>query len=112
MTLQAYPIFFVPYRDYAHLISWLIVVFCFVLHLLMSIKVSGIPLILSMLNWRFRSQDSPALWRTNFTNWRKNLTFTRVKQWLLSFSLLRFLEIFILTIIVLAWVISIIKEVS
>jgi hypothetical protein len=78
----------------------------------MSIKVGGIPLILSMLNWRFRNQDSPALWRTNFTNWRKNLAFTKVKQWLLSFSLLKFLEILILTIIILAWVISIIKEVT
>jgi hypothetical protein len=95
---------------YAHLISWLIVVFCLALHLLMSIKVGGIPLISSMLNWRFRSQDSPALWRTTFKNWGKNFTFTLVKRWLLSFSLLKFLEIFILTSVVLAWVISIIKE--
>ena len=95
---------------YAHLISWLLLVIAIAIHPLMSIKVGGIPLILSMLNWRFRSQDSPALWRKHLAHWRNNFDMTMVKQWLYSLSLLKVLEIFVLTTIVLAWIISLIKE--
>jgi hypothetical protein len=95
---------------YAHLISWLILVICIVLHLLMSVKVGGIPLILSMLNWRFRSQDSPALWCKHLANWRSNFDKTMVTRWFSSLSTLKVLEIFLLISIVLAWVISLIKE--
>lgn len=90
---------------YAHLISWLILVICLALHLLMNIKVGGIPLILSMLNWQFRERDSPALWRNNFE-------IIIVKRWLSSFSWLKFLEFFVLITIVLAWIISLIKEIN
>lgn len=91
---------------YAHLISWLILVIAIGLHLLMSIKVGGITLILSMLNWQFRSQDSPNLWREHFTNWRNNFNVKILKQWLLSKSLLRRIEIFVLITITLSWLIS------
>jgi len=40
---------------YAHLISWVIRVVCIALHLLINAKVGGLPLLLSMLNWRFRA---------------------------------------------------------
>ncbi|BAU67372.1 hypothetical protein STA3757_47890 [Stanieria sp. NIES-3757] len=95
---------------YAHLISWLILVICIALHLLMSVKVGGIPLILSMINWQFRSQDSPALWRKHIANWRSNFDRAMVTQWFFSLSALKVLEIFVLISIVLAWVISLIKE--
>ncbi len=97
---------------YAHLISWLILVTCIALHLLMSAKVGGIPLILSMIDQRFRTQDSPALWRKHISNWRSNFDIKMVKQWLSSLSLLKFLEIFVLITIVLAWIISLIKEIA
>lgn len=106
---------------YAHLISWLILATAIALHLLMSIKVGGIPLVLSMLDWQFRSQDSPALWRKHLTHWRNNF-FVRegwrgveiimVKQWLSSLSLLKALEVVILITIVSAWIISLIKEIG
>jgi hypothetical protein len=95
---------------YAHLISWLILLLAIALHLLMSIKVGGIPLIASMLNWQFRRQDSPKLWRNNLANWRNNLNLTTVKQWLIPVSLLKVLEILVLSTIVLAWMISLTKE--
>ncbi|MEB3219314.1 MAG: cytochrome b/b6 domain-containing protein [Nostocales cyanobacterium 94392] len=95
---------------YAHLISWLVLVSCIALHLLMSIKVGGVPLILSMINWRFRSKDSPNLWRKNIANWRDNFDMIIIKQWLSSLSLLKAIEIFVLINIVLAWVISLVKE--
>ncbi|WP_041619150.1 cytochrome b/b6 domain-containing protein [Stanieria cyanosphaera] len=96
---------------YAHLISWLILVIFIALHLLMSVKVGGIPLILSMINWQFRSQDSPTLWCKHITNWPSNFDHAIVKQWFLSLSTLKIIEIFVLISIVLAWVISIIKEI-
>jgi hypothetical protein len=97
---------------YAHLIAWLILVVCIGLHLLMTIKVGGIPLILSMLHWRYRSQDSPTLWRENLVNWKSNFNMTKVKQWLSPNSGLKVLEILVLTAIVLGWVISLIKELN
>ncbi|MEN9565900.1 MAG: hypothetical protein RLZZ69_1096, partial [Cyanobacteriota bacterium] len=66
----------------------------------------------SMLNWRFQSQDSPALWREHLLHWRNNLSVTLLKQWLSFASLLKILEISVLIIIALAWIISLIKELS
>jgi hypothetical protein len=96
----------------AHLVAWLILVMAIALHLLMSIRVGGIPLISSMLNWQFNSQDSPALWREHLLHWRNNLSVTLLKQWLSFASLLKILEISVLIIIALAWIISLIKELS
>lgn len=97
---------------YAHLISWVILTACLILHLLMNIKIGGIPLILSMFGWRYRSQDSPNLWRKNFNNWRSNFSMETVRQWLLPTSLLKVIEISLLLAIILAWAISLVKEVS
>ena len=96
---------------YAHLISWLVLVICIAFHVLMSIKVGGLPLILSMVNLRFRSQDNPSLWRENFEIWRSNFDMVIVKQWLSSLSLLKVIEIFVFVVIVLAWIVSLIKEI-
>ncbi len=93
---------------YAHLVSWLIIVACIALHLLMNAKVGGLPLLLSMINWRFRSKDSPALWSTNIAawwSWRRSAQLS-----LQSISLLTALEIFVLVSIVAAWIISLFKE--
>lgn len=97
---------------YAHLISWLVLVVCIAFHVLMSIKVGGIPLILSMLNFRFRSKDNPSLWRKNFGIWRENFDMLIVKQWFSAFDLLKVIEIFVLMNILLAWIVSLIKEVG
>ncbi|MGK7938008.1 MAG: cytochrome b/b6 domain-containing protein [Xenococcaceae cyanobacterium] len=97
---------------YAHLLSWLILVTCIALHLLMSVKVGGLPLILSMINWQFRSKDSPALWGKHISQWRSNFALKKVKQWLSFISLFKVLEIFVLITIALAWIISLIKEIG
>ncbi|AFY53840.1 Cytochrome b(N-terminal)/b6/petB [Rivularia sp. PCC 7116] len=97
---------------YAHLISWLILVICLALHVLMSIKVGSVPLILSMINLRFRSKDSPGLWQENFYSWRSNFNMVIVKQWLSSLSLLKVIEIFVFIAIISALVASVIKEIS
>lgn len=52
------------YHDWysLHLLGWLVLVCCLGIHLLMSIKVGGFPLIFSMFSWQYRPEDSPANW--------------------------------------------------
>lgn len=57
---------------YIHLIAWCGVIVAFMLHLLMSIKVGGIPLLLSMFDAKIRSDDSPKLWAEKVKNWLRN----------------------------------------
>lgn len=46
----------------AHLIAWVCVFISIALHLLMGAKVGGVPLLLSMLNWKVRDGDSFPYW--------------------------------------------------
>jgi len=46
----------------AHLVSWLCVFISFALHLLLGVKVGGVPLLVSMVDWRIRDQDRPHFW--------------------------------------------------
>lgn len=54
---------------YVHLISWVVILLAIATHLLMSAKVGGIPLLLSMWNIKYRSEDSPRLWREKIVSW-------------------------------------------
>ncbi|AKG23167.1 cytochrome b/b6 domain-containing protein [Calothrix sp. 336/3] len=54
---------------YVHLMAWVTIVFCLIIHLVMSLKVGGIPLLLSMVNNKYRPQDNPRLWRDKIINW-------------------------------------------
>lgn len=45
-----------------HLAGWVILVVGLMIHLLMSIKVGGLPLIISMFEFKYRPEDSPATW--------------------------------------------------
>ena len=54
---------------FAHLIAWVIILFSIMIHVLMAIKVGGIPLIISMYNTHYRPQDHPKLWLGNVRNW-------------------------------------------
>ncbi|MEG4072885.1 cytochrome b/b6 domain-containing protein [Microcoleus sp. Pol14C2] len=47
---------------YLHASGWVVLVFCLAMHLLMSAKVGGLPLILSMFDAAYRPEDSPATW--------------------------------------------------
>jgi hypothetical protein len=90
---------------YAHLISWLIMAACLILHLLMSAKVGGIPLLLSIIQWRFREQDSPKLWLSQMRQWWLNLSLTDIGKWWQSPNLYKVLETLILLAILGAWII-------
>lgn len=57
-----------------HLIGWAVLVVCLALHVLMSAKVGGLPLLLSIVDGRIREEDSPKLWKQRLSNWFKNFT--------------------------------------
>lgn len=46
----------------AHLVAWLVVLLGFAFHLLLGAKVGGVPLLLSMVNWKVYSDDRPRSW--------------------------------------------------
>jgi Prokaryotic cytochrome b561 len=54
---------------YVHLIAWVVVVFAIATHLLMSIKVGGLPLLISMFDTQYRPEDNPKLWREKIVGW-------------------------------------------
>jgi uncharacterized iron-regulated membrane protein len=45
-----------------HLIAWATMLGCLALHLLMSAKVGGVPLLLSIIDFKVRPDDHPKLW--------------------------------------------------
>lgn len=97
---------------YAHLIAWVMMVSAIALHLLMNARVGGSPLLLSMLNWRFRSKDSPALWSTHLSQGWSSLWQKSWLQRVQPFSALMILEILILVSLAAAWIISLVKQLS
>ncbi|MFW6295762.1 MAG: cytochrome b/b6 domain-containing protein [Halothece sp.] len=91
---------------YAHLISWIVLVGCIALHLLMSARVGGVPLLMSMLTWRFRAKDNPILWREQIQQWYagSNVSTVLKKEWLQLSFLIKVLEFFVLFSIAIAWI--------
>ncbi|MBD1846438.1 cytochrome b/b6 domain-containing protein [Cyanobacteria bacterium FACHB-63] len=51
-----------------HLTAWATMLVCLALHLLMSAKVGGVPLLLSMSSLKVRSDDHPKLWIQQLRN--------------------------------------------
>ncbi len=47
---------------WAHLSAWAILIVGLILHLIMSAKVGGLPLLLSMVNFNYRPSDHPKHW--------------------------------------------------
>ncbi|WP_096622795.1 cytochrome b/b6 domain-containing protein [Calothrix sp. NIES-3974] len=61
----------IPY--YIHLLAWLTLVITLALHILMSAKVGGSLLLLSMFDLKYRPQDSPKYWKDKLVSlFRKN----------------------------------------
>ncbi len=49
-----------------HLIAWVLMIVAIAMHLLMSAKVGGFPLLLSIYNWKIRPEDMPNSWFKGF----------------------------------------------
>lgn len=52
-----------------HLGSWVVMALSLICHLLMSFKVGGLPLLLSILSLKNRPGDTPAAWIRKFKSW-------------------------------------------
>ncbi|MFM2063014.1 MAG: hypothetical protein RLZZ507_2684 [Cyanobacteriota bacterium] len=92
---------------YFHLIAWLIMICCLAIHLLMSAKVGGTPLLLSMFSWKFRTEDSPRNWYSRFSGWWHNFPnnlSAEINQLMQKNLGLRIIEVFVLLGIVAAFV--------
>jgi hypothetical protein len=59
---------------YLHLSAWVLIVCCLAIHILMSSKMGGFPLLVSMLLLKVRPEDSPSQWLNRVRNWRSNLS--------------------------------------
>jgi Prokaryotic cytochrome b561 len=46
----------------AHLVAWICVFISLALHLLIGAKVGGVPLLVSIFNWKMRDEDTPRSW--------------------------------------------------
>jgi hypothetical protein len=94
---------------YLHLISWVIMLLAISLHLLLGIKIGGLPLLASMLNLSFQVNDSPKSWPKNLKSWLKNWPILLKQEWSNLPNHFQILEIFILVSIIMAWIISLVK---
>lgn len=52
-----------------HLSSWVMMFGCLAVHLLMSARIGGVPLLLSMVNLKYRFTDRPSLLLQNLRRW-------------------------------------------
>jgi hypothetical protein len=94
---------------YAHLTGWLSLICSLGLHVLMAAKVGGVPLLRSMLTWRFRSVDHPRLWPRQMTETCQQIQLKTLKGWLRWVQTFKLLEAIILLILVAGWIIPLFK---
>ncbi|WP_035985306.1 cytochrome b/b6 domain-containing protein [Leptolyngbya sp. KIOST-1] len=94
---------------YAHLVSWGVMVAAIALHLLLSVRVGGPPLLLSIVQWRYRPQDSPTRWPQQARDWWQRHWPRPWLGWWQSRSALIGLEVTLLGTILAAWLISMLK---
>jgi Prokaryotic cytochrome b561 len=64
-----------------HLLSWAVMVICLATHLLMSARIGGVPLLLSMINIKYRPYDNPSVLLQTLQSWfspKRVITFLRI----------------------------------
>lgn len=90
---------------YAHLISWVILLGCIALHILMSTKVGGFRLIVSMFNRQFHPQENPRLWGKQLQKWFAESNGSEIVrlEWSKLSTPLKVIEGIILVALVTAW---------
>jgi hypothetical protein len=86
---------------YLHLIAWVVMIFCLAIHVLMSSKVGGVPLLVSMFLLKVRAEDSPSHWLRSLRDWWGNFGIG-------NNLLLRVVEIMVLLGIVVAFILPLV----
>ena len=92
---------------YFHLTAWVIMICCLAIHVLMSAKVVGAPLLLSMLSWKFRHEDSPKNWFSRLRGWFSNFPNhfqAGISQFVQGSLILRIIEVVVLGGVITAFV--------
>jgi len=92
---------------YVHLIAWVIMICCLAIHILMSAKVGGVPLLLSILSWKFRTEDSPVNWYSRFRSWLGNFSNNfreEINQFMAGSLAIKIIEVIVLMGIIIAFV--------
>jgi len=92
---------------YLHLIAWLIMICFLAIHVLMSAKVGGVPLLLSILSWKFRVEDNPLCWYSRLCGWLSNFYDNiqeEINQFMAGSLLLKIIEVIVLAGIIAAFV--------
>lgn len=82
-----------------HLTAWVVMVCCLAIHLLMSIKVGGATLILSMFSGKFRPEDHPNGWYHRCRDWMSSLQANVgviINNWMQNNLSLRIIEVIVL----------------
>ncbi|MEA5565578.1 cytochrome b/b6 domain-containing protein [Anabaena sp. UHCC 0399] len=59
---------------YLHLIAWVVMLCCLAIHVLMSSKVGGLPLLVSMFLLKVRAEDTPSHWLNGLRSWWGNFS--------------------------------------
>ncbi|MEB3828658.1 cytochrome b/b6 domain-containing protein [Phormidium sp. CCY1219] len=60
---------------FLHLIAWVILLVAIAIHLLMSAKVGGVPLFISMIDRQYRPDEHPRLWPHKIRQWLRRPRF-------------------------------------
>ena len=92
---------------YVHLIAWLIMICFLAIHVLMSAKVGGVPLLLSILSWKFRAEDNPLSWYSRLCSWLSNFYDNiqeEINQFMAGSLLLKIIEVIVLAGIIAAFI--------
>jgi len=92
---------------YVHLIAWLIMICFLAIHVLMSAKVGGVPLLLSILSWKFRAEDNPLSWYSRLCSWLSNFydnIQVEINQFMAGSLLLKIIEVIVLAGIIAAFI--------
>ncbi|MDY6940679.1 MAG: cytochrome b/b6 domain-containing protein [Cyanobacteriota bacterium] len=84
----------------AHLVAWMSAIAALALHVLLGAKVGGVPLLVSMFRWNIRPEDRPRIWLRGFV-WFRGFKDDRAD------SILKTIEIIVLTGILLAFMMPI-----
>jgi hypothetical protein len=83
---------------------------CLAIHILMSAKVGGVPLLLSIISWKFRPEDSPVNWYSRLRSWLSNFSDhiqEEINQFMGGSLLLKIIEVIVLLGIIAAFILPV-----
>lgn len=92
-----------------HLLSWVLLVVALALHLLLSAKIGGTPLLLSIVDWRFRQPDHPRHWWPQIVAQRQTWSWGAIAFWFQSLTAYKVTEFSILLSLAIAWILPLFK---